>query len=182
MTLTEEISSCTGVLTSGQTSSLTFLARAAMDPSISELLIVVWQPGSGFCSSHCMMCSQYIITLQCLQGLRICTGSYFRSQQSWRVCFTHSYCLLGISPHTHWIPSRSGLVRFAFIAWCLAKIHIHPPDSDSQWLTMSTSMLAVVLVRLTLLDMLLAHAMLTVSRSYFTQLLGGVEIAILNAA
>ena len=47
---------------------------------------------------------------------------------------------------------------------------------------MSISMLAVVLVRLTLLDMLLAHAMLTVSRSYFTQLLGGVEVAILNAA
>ena len=53
VTLTEEISSCTGVLTSGQTSSLTFLASAARDHSISELPIVVWQPGLGFCSSHC---------------------------------------------------------------------------------------------------------------------------------
>jgi hypothetical protein len=55
-------------------------------------------------------------------------------------------------------------------------------DSDSQGLTMSTSMLAAVLVRLTVLDILLAHAMLTVSRSYFTQLLDGVEVATLDAA
>ena len=47
---------------------------------------------------------------------------------------------------------------------------------------MSTSLLAAVLVRLTVLDILLAHAMLTVSRSYFTQLLDGVEVATLDAA
>ncbi len=40
VTLTEGISSCTGVLTFGQTSSLTFLASAAMDPSISKLIAV----------------------------------------------------------------------------------------------------------------------------------------------
>ena len=74
VTLTEEISSCTGVLTSGQTSSLTFLARAAMDPSISELLIVVWQPESGFCSSHCMTCSQYIISCNACRASEFVQG------------------------------------------------------------------------------------------------------------
>ena len=47
---------------------------------------------------------------------------------------------------------------------------------------MSTSKLAAVLFRVTPLDMLVAHAMLTVSRSYFTQLLDGVEVAMLDAA
>ncbi len=39
-----------------------------------------------------------------------------------------------------------------------------------------------MLIRVTLLDISLAHAMLTVSRSYFTQLLDGVQVATLDAA
>ncbi len=152
VTLTEEISSCTGVLTSGQTSSLTFLASAARDHSISELPIVVWQPGLGFCSSHCN--SQHIPSCNACRASEFVQGlisgankaGVFASPTAtayWAYHLTRTGFLA--------VQGLSGLHSQHRV---LQAIKIHPPDSDSLWLTMSTSRLAAVLVRVNLLNIL----------------------------